>query len=184
VNLRPVALTTKRLTLSPLGAEHAAALFVALRDPEIYRYLPADPPRNIGALEARYRHTSAGPPKPDERWWNWAVALREEGALPIGTVEVTLREHGATALLAYVFGRDAWGRGIANEACAAAIAHLHERARTREIDAYIDTRNARSIRLAERLGMQRIETVVEADHFKGSASDEYHYRLVAKRREG
>ncbi len=176
---RPARLETERLVLLPLGAEHASALFEALRDPEIYRYVPGDAPLAADVLEARYRRTAAGPAKNDERWWNWAVATRARPDAPFGTVEVSLTAHGACAQLGYLFGVAAWGHGFAFEACGAAIAYLRAEARTKQIDAFIDTRNLRSIRLAGRLGLQRVETLIGADHFKGSASDEYHYRLLS-----
>jgi ribosomal-protein-alanine N-acetyltransferase len=176
---RPARLETERLVLLPLGIEHAGALFEALRDPAIYRYVPGDAPLATDALEARYRRTSAGPAKPSERWWNWAVATRAAETRPFGTVEVSLTSSGAHAQLAYLFGVAAWGHGFAFEACGAAVAYVRDQARTERIDAYIDTRNERSIRLAERLGLRRVETIIGADHFKGSVSDEYHYRLLS-----
>ncbi len=163
--------------LVPLGVEHARALYDALRNPELYRYIPTDAPATARDLEARYRRTFAGPAAPDERWWNWAVAGRESPAVPFGTVETSLSQNGANAQIAYVFGLAAWGRGYAREACEAVLAYLGERARTTTIEAYIDTRNTRSIRLVERLGLERVETISGADYFKGSPSDEYHYRL-------
>ncbi len=175
---QPEAVPTGRLTLAPLGPAHAEPLFAALRDPEIYRYIPLEPPRTASDLEARYRRMSQGPPAPEERWWNWAVSLARAPAEPLGTVELSLAGSGAVAHLAYMFGRAAWGYGYAFEACNAALAYAFAHAGTRAVDAYVDTRNARSIRLAERLGMHCVETVIGADYFKGSASDEHHFRLT------
>ena len=178
MNAHPEAIETERLILAPLGVEHANPLYDALRDAEIYRFVPGDEPQNPNVLALRYRRTAAGPAARDERWWNWAVAARERPASPFGTVETSLSQSGRHAVLGYMFGRAAWGRGFAFEACSAAISYLRRVARTERIDAFVDTRNERSIRLAERLGMQRVETVIDADRFKGSASDEYHFRLL------
>ena len=41
------------------------------------------------------------------------------------------------------------------------------------VKAWSDTRNKASHRLAERMGMQVIETIKDADFFKGSTSDEF-----------
>jgi len=120
----PQPLFTERLTLRPLGPEHAPALFAAFRDPAVYEFIPDDPPRAAGDLEARYRRTSAGPPTNDERWWNWAVASRERPDAPFGTVETSIRCDTGRALIGYVFGRAAWGCGFACEACRAVLSHL------------------------------------------------------------
>ena len=90
---------------------------------------------------------------------------------------MSLTEYGASAHLAYMFARRTWGRGFATEACAAVLGYVRKRARTRTVEARIDTRNVRSFGLVERLGFARVETIIGTDHFKGSPSDEYLYRL-------
>ena len=173
----PQPLFTERLALQPLGPEHAPALFAAFRDPAVYEFVPDDPPRAAADLEARYRRTSAGPGTQEERWWNWAVAPCERPDAPFGTVETSIRCDTRRAVIGYVLGRAAWGRGFASEACRAVLAHLYGNLFPATVEAFIDTRNTRSIRLAERLGFERQETLVGADYFKGTASDEYRYRL-------
>ena len=44
----------------------------------------------------------------------------------------------------------------------------------------LDTRNEESWRLLERLGFKRKRTIKDADHFKGSPSDEYEYVRVLR----
>jgi ribosomal-protein-alanine N-acetyltransferase len=45
----------------------------------------------------------------------------------------------------------------------------------REVKAWVDTRNLASIRLVERVGLTRFDKLIEADHFKGSSSDEWFF---------
>jgi RimJ/RimL family protein N-acetyltransferase len=134
-------------------------------------------PASVASLEERYRRTAAGPDDPLERWWNWTVVVRrgELASSAIGTVETTLLLREDRVLIAYSFGRDAWGSGYAFEACAAAIAYVRRATAMSGIAAFIDTRNAKSIALAERLGLERKETIVNADRFKGLPSHEYFY---------
>lgn len=154
-------------------------MFAPLSDPELYRYVPGDAYPDVAGLRARYERISRGPSDPRERWWNWALVLRN-GRRPtaIGTVEISLVEASTRALLAYALGRSYWGAGYACEASAAAIAYSRETAAPQSVDAYIDTRNARSIALVERLGFKRIAFLGDADVIDGVASDEYHYRLA------
>ncbi len=65
---------------------------------------------------------------------------------PVGEVEIGWR-----------LGRDHWGRGYATEA---ALAGLDEVRATgvRHVVAMVDARNARSLAVTERLGMERVET--------------------------
>jgi [ribosomal protein S5]-alanine N-acetyltransferase len=46
--------------------------------------------------------------------------------------------------------------------------------------AKMDTRNFASIALVEALGFERVGTTIEADHFKGSVSDEHRYELSVR----
>ncbi|MNR66553.1 hypothetical protein D3C85_1901010 [compost metagenome] len=45
------------------------------------------------------------------------------------------------------------------------------------VDALIDTRNIASIGLVESLELKKINELKNADFFKGSTSDEFHYRV-------
>jgi ribosomal-protein-alanine N-acetyltransferase len=179
----PSAIETERLRLEPRDAAHAAALFARLRDAELYRFVPALPPSSVASLEERFRRTAAGPGRDDECWWNWTVVVRDGplAGAAIGTVETTILEREDRALIAYSFGRDAWGRGYATEACAAAIARLRDATSVAFVAAFVDTRNARSIALVERLGLERKRTIENADRFKGLPSDEFHYWLALVR---
>ena len=171
-------LETPRLLLEPLVADHAAALFESLRPPDLYSYIPQDPPSSLEALKIRYaalstRHSPDG----QEDWLNWA--LRQHAtAIYVGTVQATVHaDH--TALLAYMIFPAFWRQGYAREGCARVLTHLFEDYRVSRVAAEIDTRNAASIQLIEALGFARVATTPGADFFKGATSDEYRYELSA-----
>ncbi len=167
--------------MAPLGPEHAPTLFDSLGDPAVYAFIPFEPPRSVTELEARYNRMRAGPGTDNERWWNWAVATRDCKDRFFGTVEFSINVLERRAVLGYVFGQGAWGHGFACEACREGLAYVCALLPDTVIDAFIDTRNARSIALAGRLGFERQETLHAADYFKGQRSDEYRYRLTAHR---
>ena len=140
--------------------------------------MPQDPPATIEPLEQRFVHQIAGPADPAERWWNWTVFERSAAGAPIGNVELSISENGARAQIGYQLVRAAWRRGYATEACSAALRFLRERVPHVVVEAFVDTRNASSIALLERLGFRLQETIRGADYFKGLPSDEYRYRLA------
>lgn len=76
----------------------------------------------------------------------------------IGKIYFSERESG-TYELGYTFGAAFQGMGYAAESLRAFLRYAFTREGVRRIMAQIDTRNARSVRLAERLGMRR-----EAEH--------------------
>lgn len=175
MSLGETVFETERLRLEPLRETHAAELFEIFSDPAMYRYVPQDPPESLEKLEARYKFLEArSSPDGDEAWLNWAARLKSDG-ICVGTVQVTLPRDGR-AQLAYEIGAPYWRRGYATEACRRVIEALFEQGAS-EVRAELDTRNAASIALLERLGFKRGSLKKNADHFKGSESDEWTYTL-------
>ncbi|MGW9522291.1 GNAT family N-acetyltransferase [Streptomyces diastaticus] len=117
----PRPLRTGRLDLLPLLPDHAEELAAALDDPALHAFTGGEPLR-APALRERYARWAAGSPDPRVVWANWAVRLRETGAL-VGTVQATV---GPTpvAEVAWVTGTPWQGRGIATEAAKALVAEV------------------------------------------------------------
>lgn len=169
---------TERLRLEPLQPDHAAGLFALLQDPQIYRYIPQEPPVAQSLLAQRYDQLARRlSPAGDEAWLNWAISLTATGEY-MGQVEATVFED-QTAYLAYLIGAAFWGHGYATEACTRVIRLLFDDYHVTQIKAEVDTRNTASMRLLERLGFVRIGYQANADFFKNSSSDEYTYGLSA-----
>ena len=179
INDRLNNLETSRLLLEPLVKAHARHLFVVLSDPLIYRFITQDPPRSLPELGARYQQLeSRTSPAGDELWLNWALHLKLE-AQYIGTVQATVRSNHSS-LIAYELSPQYWGQGYGTECCSRVIEILFADYNVTEIMAEVDTRNAASCRLLERLAFQKVMTRERADFFKGAYSDEYTYKLSRK----
>jgi [ribosomal protein S5]-alanine N-acetyltransferase len=156
-----------------LDPAHAGVLFDDLRDPAMYAFIPDEPPDSIDALAARYDRMCSGPPPGrDETWCNW-VMLDAVDRRPVGTLQATIGPV-AQASIAYAVVARRWRQGLGREGVAWMLEHLAHRG-VSVVEARIDTRNAASIRLVESLGFRRARTLVAADHYQGSSSDEYVY---------
>jgi [ribosomal protein S5]-alanine N-acetyltransferase len=168
---------TPRLCLEPLVEEHARELHELLTDDRMYTFIPQDPPQSMEALADRYRFLEARQsPAGTEHWLNWALRLKATGRL-VGAVQATIGSNRA-AQLAYEVGVPYWRQGLASEACGRLVRALFDDAEVGEIRAEVDTRNVASIRLLEGMGFCRGALRRNADHFKGSASDEWTYTLA------
>lgn len=166
---------TSRLRCEPVESRHARAMVEVLADAKSHRYLSSEPP-TLAQLEEQYRFLTAGKsPDGREHWLTWIV-VRIGGEQPIGFVQATIREP-ETVHIAYFLAPSAWGKGYASEAVEAMLDVVFERYQVERAIAEMDTRNEASIRLVERLGLQRTALVEDADHFKGESSDEYVYEL-------
>jgi [ribosomal protein S5]-alanine N-acetyltransferase len=169
-------LETERLFLEPILPAHAPVMYKRMQEEQLYRFIPQDPPDTPRALEDRYDFLSARrSPDGREAWLNWAVRERSSGEYA-GTLEATVYDKG-TAIIAYMVFVPYQRRGIAAEACGRLLQHLFEDYRVGMVAAEIDTRNIASIALVENLGFERVGFQKDADHFKGSTSDEYRYEI-------
>jgi [ribosomal protein S5]-alanine N-acetyltransferase len=171
----PIALRAPACALEPLCASHAAEMFGPLSDASHYQFIPQDPPASLEVLRARFeRLEGRRSPNGRELWLNWALRLTSGEAA--GLVQATCYPDGRTAI-AYELFKPFRGRGVATEAIRAMLLHLRDQANLNTASALVDTRNAKSIRLLERLGFSRTRFIVDAAYFKGAPSDEYEYRL-------
>jgi RimJ/RimL family protein N-acetyltransferase len=148
----PEPIRTERLVLREPEARDRAALIELLASPEVGTYVGGPHPRD--ELE---REMPAGP----ERRPGLFIADLD-GAM-IG--QVILRqatEHGPPAAvgkaeLGYLFLPEAWGFGYAAEACAAALDWFAGELPGEPVVLFTQTANARSMRLAAKLGFTEVE---------------------------
>ena len=168
---------TANLWLVPVAEDHAPLLFGALRDAQLYTYMPDEPPKTLLGLRKRYAFLQKGKSfDAKEHWLNWTIFVRQTGE-PAGIFQATVRNDGPSDIATIMFKKH-WRQGIASEAGAGVIDYVFERYPTPLIAAGMDTRNTASIKLVERLGLRRTAFIPDADTFKGMTSDEYRYELT------
>ena len=168
---------TKRLRLEPLVEGHAVEVFAALSDPQIYRFIPEKPPLSTAALRQRYRVLQRGTSADGSQLWlNWVIRIVSSDRC-VGYVQATVHAD-RTADFAYVLASAFWGRGIAMEACVAAIDFLETELAVRSLYATVSAENHRSVRLLARLGFGEVDAaryphgkVVEGDRVFSLALD-------------
>ena len=125
-------------------------------DPEVMRFIPGGAFRGIETMTARlktYVRASAR-----RGFSSWAVVERESGQV-IGDVGFGVFEPTGDIELGYTLGRVFWGHGYATEAAGACLAAGLEHLGAPRIIALADEENFASLRVAERLGMTRLETI-------------------------
>ncbi len=149
-------LLTPRLELRRTRVEDAPALFDALRDPEMYAYIPRSAPAAIADIEHRFaRIAEETAPSRAEQWLNWTVWLRESGQ-PVGMTEATVQPDHVVSI-GYMFDPKHWRRGYGREAASAMLDYLAAQG-ARHFEATIDVRNAGSRALAAALGFKHTAT--------------------------
>ena len=113
---------TRRLRLELLDRRHVDALFEGLCAPELYEFIPQEPPKTEQELALRIERVLRGSSSTNELWINWVVYNRESGAC-IGLIECTVLEK-RTAWLAYFIFKPFWRQGFCRDACSGLIRHI------------------------------------------------------------
>jgi [ribosomal protein S5]-alanine N-acetyltransferase len=147
-----------KLKLLAYNEALAEALFATLQDPALYEYISDSPPSDFEAHRARCKrleHTYS--PDGTQRWLNWAIAL--EGNV-VGYVQATVydfaTDRSRAAEFAYSVHSSEWGKGVAFEACTQMLEILRTEHQVTTLWLTILKNNARSIRLAQRLGLREV----------------------------
>jgi RimJ/RimL family protein N-acetyltransferase len=150
----PEPIRTERLVLRESEARDRATFIELLASPEVGTYLGGPQPRD--QLEREL------PEVPDRRPGHFVVDL--DGAM-IGQIilrRANVSPHHSPAVagkaeLGYLFLAEAWGFGYAAEACAAALGWFADKLPGEPVVLFTQTANARSMRLAAKLGFTEVE---------------------------
>jgi RimJ/RimL family protein N-acetyltransferase len=152
---------SERLRLAPLTVDDAEEMVGVLSDAALHRFTGGSPP-DVEQLRRRYRAQVAGTsPDGSERWLNWIVRLRSDGAA-IGYVQATVGSDGRSAELAWVIGTRWHGRGYAREAVTSVVGILRSGGVTRLV-AHVHPEHAASQRVAEHAGLRRTTRLVDGE---------------------
>ncbi|MGH2378408.1 MAG: GNAT family N-acetyltransferase [Candidatus Limnocylindria bacterium] len=155
---RPVVLEGPRLRLEPLRMEHAAELYEAVRDPDIWTWLSWKPPANVEEIAAYIRraldHQVVGEHLP------WLTRLRADGKA-VGTTRFAhIDRLNRSVEIGYsMLSSEARGTGLNAEAKYLQLRHAFEDLRAIRVWLNTDGRNKRSQRAMEKIG-----AVAEAGH--------------------
>ena len=172
-----VKLQTARLTLRPLVAPDAGAVYAMRSDPVVQRYgshAPwTDPQAAVDYIERNIEAMAAGTHA------QFAIERREDAAV-IGTCTLYgLNAQCRTAEIGYVLLPSDWGRGYAREANVAMLDWGFGHLDLNRVEADIDPRNAASARALERLGFKREGHLRERWIVGGEVCDSWIYGLLA-----
>jgi len=172
----PVTLHTTRLTLRPLCAADAPALFTIFSHPEAMRYWSSEPwigqPQAEAYIDQRQRDYLDGK----------ALCLTMTlagGSEVIGVCTLyAFDQRNRRCEIGYMLSRAHWGHGYMPEALEALLAHGFGALDLHRVEADIHPDNAASERVLERLRFQREGRLRERWFVDGELSDSIIYGLL------
>ncbi len=171
-------LRTERLELMPLSREKFEEIYELCAHPDTCRYIrPAMTREQVGEhIDTRQRPWFFE----DGKWYSLAVCEIGHSRV-IGEVVFRMESRAdRRAEIGYRFHPNAWGRGYALEAMRGLCDTIVPKLDLHKLVAYCVPENAASIRLLEKLGMQREGLLREHDFVFGKWKDRGVYGLLCR----
>jgi RimJ/RimL family protein N-acetyltransferase len=149
----PLPIETERLTIRRFEPDvDAEAMVDVYCDPEVMRHIPGGVLSDIHAVRERLALYASREPS------SWRLATRSDDRV-IGDVGFHFFPPTCDFELGWTLARAFWGQGYATEAGAACLAAALDHLTVTRIISLVDVDNTPSLRVAERLGMKRLETI-------------------------
>ena len=167
---------TARLTLRALTPDDVPALFAIFGDPEVCRYWshPALPHLAAAAeLQAHIARCFA-----ERSLFQWGIAERDTGRV-VGTCTLAaLSPEHRRAEVGFALARAVWGHGYIAEVMPALLRFAFQTLDLHRLEADVEPRNDRSIRVLERAGFEREGYLRERYLLDGEWQDAVLYGLL------
>jgi RimJ/RimL family protein N-acetyltransferase len=149
----PLPLETERLVIRPYREDDATALHEVFGSPEVMKWTPSAPSKDVAETAQRLARTMAFTARQPSGLGLWALELRANGEF-LGQVGLfPVEGKGPLVEVAYELAPRVWGRGYATEAARALIGYGFGEMRLRRIVALILPDNTRSRNVASKCGL-------------------------------
>ncbi len=175
-------LETDRLILRRFVKEDAEAMYKNWgSDPEVSKYMTwqthSSEKDSKNAIKYFIKQYS------DEKYYHWAIVLKENGDEPIGGIDVVLiNEDISMVHMGYCIGKKWWHQGVTSEALKAVMDYLFDVVDVNRIESRHDTRNPNSGKVMMKCGMKYEGTMRSADRNNQGICDVSYYALLKSER--
>ena len=171
-------LQTSRLRLRPFTAADTDAIFGVFSNPRVMRYWDA-PAWSERAQAERFIATSQRMEQEGDGA-RLAIERAADQALVGQCALFRCNPTYRSAAIGYCLDDAAWGQGFATEAVGALLQWAFDTLDLNRVQAELDTRNAASARVLEKLGFVREGTLREDCIVNGEVSDSWVYGLLRR----
>ena len=173
---------TDRLILRRYVIEDADAMYKNwASDSEVTKFLTWQPHSSVevsrSIIEDWLKEYS------DEKYYQWAIVLKDNGNEPIGDISVVqMNEDISMVHIGYCLGRAWWRRGIMSEALKAVMDFMFDTVKVNRVEARHDPRNPNSGKVMQKCGMKYEGTLRSADRNNQGICDACYYALLRSER--
>lgn len=173
---------TDRLILRRYKIEDADAMYKNwASDSEVTKFLTWQPHSSVDVsrsiIEDWLKEYS------DEKYYQWAIVLKDNGNEPIGGISVVhMNEDISMVHIGYCLGRAWWRRGIMSEALKAVMDFMFDTVEVDRVESRHDPRNPNSGKVMQKCGMKYEGTLRSADRNNQGICDACYYALLRSER--
>lgn len=173
---------TDRLILRRYVIEDADAMYKNwASDSEVTKFLTWQPHSSVevsrGIIENWLKEYS------DEKYYQWAIVLKDNGNEPIGDISVVhMKEDISMVHIGYCLGRAWWRRGIMSEALKAVTDFMFDTVEVNRVESRQDPMNPNSGKVMQKCGMKYEGTLRSADRNNQGICDACYYALLRSER--
>ena len=120
----------------------------------------------------------------DEKYYQWAIVLKENGDEPIGSISaVHMNEDISMVHIGYCIGKTWWHKGITSEALKTVMGFFFDKVEVNRIESRHDPRNPNSGKVMEKCGMKHEGTMRSADRNNQGICDACYYGMLRSDRQ-
>lgn len=148
-------LITPDLILRPITLTDAPAIFSYASDPRVAHFTHWHPHSN---LDETIRYITQIQQMPTTQVWG---IEEQDSKMIIGECSITLHENGRAELY-YALGYNYWGKGYATQALTTLLTIAEATPAIERLEAWIIKENISSCRVAQKAGLQLIQTIEQA----------------------
>lgn len=173
---------TDRLILRRYVIEDADAMYKNwASDSDVTKFLTWQPHSSVevsrGIIENWLKEYS------DEKYYQWAIVLKDNGNEPIGGISVVqMNEDISMVHIGYCLGRAWWRREIMSEALKAVMDFMFDTVEVNRVEARHDPMNPNSGKVMQKCGMKYEGTLRSADRNNQGICDACYYALLRSER--
>lgn len=173
---------TDRLILRRFSVDDAEAMYRNwASDPEVTKYLTW--PVHSSAEASRALLEDWVSAYENEKNYQWAIVLKEQGDEPIGSISaVDMNDDVSKVHIGYCIGRAWWHQGIMTEALKAVMDFFFDEVGANRVEARHDPRNPHSGMVMRKCGMKYEGTMKSSDRNNQGICDASWYALLKSER--
>jgi len=176
--MKRIEIQTPRLTLREWSQEDVPLVYQLLSEPDVARFNTIGIPAAVQVIQDLLQPTLDDREKPTRTRYGWSMILNNDKTF-VGEIGLNLdAARFRSGEIFYSVASAYWGKGLASEAAQAIVHFAFEDLQLHRLQAGVATFNPGSIRVLEKIGMQREGLRRKILPINGEWVDNYMYAML------